>query len=227
MNCEQVRELLITHVCGELSREDETGMQSHFENCTDCKQEHREFRAMLGLMNHLPKREWNERIRIHDLLRRQQRWRTIVFSKAALWFITLTAFITVLTMLPLQWKLSADEFSVRWGAGNSDAAEELKRLQLQLAGMQKQSRQFYEVSETRLKDLVNQNNAQQQKRYWETMQMFSNYLQLQRQADMQKIRHEIATSYDRTGQEVDKTNELLQYVLNTSGGGETTLYEGN
>ena len=182
---------------------------------------------MLGLMKQLPRREWDEKDRIHDLLRRNQKWRTIVFSKAAIWFLATTAFITVMTMLPLQWQLTGQEFSVRWGAPPTDATEELRKLQMQLSGIQKQNEQFYQISEARMKELVEQKNLEQQKRYWDTMQMFTNYLQLQRQADLQKIQHDIATTYDRTGQEVEKTNEMLEYVLRTSGQGDASIYENN
>jgi hypothetical protein len=57
--------------------------------------------------------------------------------------------------------------------------------------------------------------------------MFSSYVQLQRQADLQKLQHEIATTYDRTGHEVEKTNELLENVLRTSAEGDSPVYDGN
>jgi hypothetical protein len=227
MNCEQVLELLISQLGEETTTEEDLQLQHHLQECESCRREQKEFRAMLGLMQQLPPKKWDEKIRIHDLLRRDQKWRTIVFSKAALWFLALTAFITVLTMLPLQWQLNAQEFSVRWGAPAEDMTEELKKLQSQLAGIQQQNQQFYQVSEARMKELVEQKNIEQQKRYWEAMQMFNSYFQLQRQADLQKLQHVIATTYDRTGQEVEKTNELLQHVLRTSAEGEAIPYEGN
>ncbi|MCI0602365.1 zf-HC2 domain-containing protein [bacterium] len=226
MNCEQVLEILVSQLGGETNREEDLQLKNHLDECESCRREQKEFRAMLGLMKQLPPKEWDERIRIQDLLRRDQKWRTIVFGKAALWFLATTAFITVLTTLPLQWQVNAQEFSVRWGTPPSDMTEELKKLQLQLTGIQQQNQQFYQISEARMKELVEQKNIEQQKRYWDAMQMFSNYLQLQRQADLQKIQHEIATTYDRTGQEVEKTNELLEHVLRTSAG-EGTVYEGN
>ena len=227
MNCEQVQELLIAQLGGELKEEDASRLQSHLEECQQCSREQKEFRAMLGLIQQLPQRAWDEKLRIHDLLRRDQRWRAIIFGKAALWFLALTAFITVMTMLPLHWELTAQQFSVRWGENSSDTMDELKTLQIQLAGIQKQNQQFYQVSEVRMKELVEQKNLEQQKRYWETMKMFTNYLQLQRQADLQKLQHEIATTYDRTGQEVEKTNELLESVLRTSAEGDVGIYDGN
>jgi hypothetical protein len=60
---------------------------------------------------------------------------------------------------------------------------------------------------------------EQQKRYWQTLELFTKYLQLEHKADVQKIQHDIAATYDRTGQEVQKTNELLEYVLRTSATG--------
>jgi hypothetical protein len=227
MSCEKVQELLIAQLGGEIQEEEALQLQAHFSTCEQCAREQKEFRAMLGLMQQLPKREWDEKIRIQDLLRRDQRWRTIVFSKAALWFLALTAFITVMTMLPLHWELNAQQFSVRWGQNPSDTMEELKKLQMQLDGIQKQNQQFYQVSEVRMKELVEQKNIEQQKRYWDTMKMFTSYVQLQRQADLQKLQHEIATTYDRTGHEVEKTNELLESVLRTSAEGDTPIYDGN
>jgi hypothetical protein len=159
-------------------------------------------------------------------LRRDQKWRAIVFSKAALWFLALTAFITVISTLPLHWELSAHQFSVGWGKESTDTMDELKKLQLQLAGIEKQNQQFYQVSENRMKQIVEQKNIEQQQRYWETMKLFTNYLQLQRAADLQKLQREIATTYDRTGHEVERTNELLEGVLRTSAEG-TPLYDSN
>ena len=61
-----------------------------------------------------------------------------MFSKAALWLITLTAFITVMSMLPLQWEASSKAFSVRWGKAPAQPkqsfAMEVKKIQAQLAG---------------------------------------------------------------------------------------------
>ncbi len=227
MNCEQVLEILVSQMGGETNSDEDLQLRNHLDECDACKREQKEFRAMLGLMKQLPPKKWDERIRIQDLLRRDQKWRTIVFSKAALWFLAITAFITVLTMLPLQWQLNAQEFSVRWGTPPSDMTEELKKLQSQLAGIHQQNQQFYQISEARMKELVEQKNIEQQKRYWDAMQMLNSYFQLQRQADLQKIQHQIATTYDRTGQEVEKTNELLQHVLRTSGEGEGAAYESN
>ena len=227
MNCEQVQELLIAQLGGEIEEPELSELQAHLSACQQCNQEQKEFRAMLGLMKQLPKREWDEKLRIQDLLRRDQRWRTIVFSKAALWFLALTAFITVMTMLPLRWELNAHQFSVRWGASSSDTMDELKKLQAQLDGIEKQNQQFYQISEGRMKQLVEQKNIEQQKRYWDTMKMFTSYVQLQRQADLQKLQHEIATTYDRTGHEVEKTNELLESVLRTSAEGDSPVYDGN
>jgi hypothetical protein len=227
MNCEQVQELLIAQLGGEIPEEELSQLQAHLSECQECNREQKEFRAMLGLMKQLPKHEWDEKLRIHDLLRRDQRWKTIVFSKAALWFLALTAFITVMTMLPLHWELNAQQFSVRWGGSSSDTLDELKKLQMQLDGIQKQNQQFYQISEVRMKELVEQKNIEQQKRYWDTMKMFTSYVQLQRQADLQKLQHEIATTYDRTGHEVEKTNELLESVLRTSAEGDSPVYDGN
>jgi hypothetical protein len=178
-----------------------------------------EFRALKGLMHQLPPRQWEEKLRIRDLLRRSQRWRTIVFSKAALWFIVFTAMITVISSLPVRWELSRQEFSIRWGRSSSNdtqMAREMKHLQGQLVNLQRQNQQYHQLSEMRIKQMVQQNNLEQQKRYFETLQLFSNYLQLERKADLQKIQHDIASTYDRTGQQVEKTNELLEYVLRTS-----------
>ena len=165
-----------------------------------------------------------------DLIRRNQRWRAIVFSKAAIWILALTGLITVLTALPLRWELSAQAFSLRWGSESSreaDLAREMKQLQVQLANLQKQNQDWQQTSEVRLRQLVNVNNVEQQKRYFQTLEMFTNYLQLQRTADLQRIQKDIATSYDRTGHEVDKTNELLDYVLKASASGDASIYDRN
>jgi len=227
MRCDQIHEMLIAQLCGEIEEEDASQLQLHLSQCEECAREEKEFRAMLGLMKQIPAQVWDEKLRIQYLLRRDQRWRAIVFSKAALWFLALTAFITVLTMLPLHWEISANQFSVRWGKESTDTMDELKKLQAQLAGIQQQNQQFYQVSETRMKQLVETKNIEQQKRYWETMKLFTNYLQLQRAADLQKLQHEIATSYDRTGHEVERTNELLEGVLRTSAEGVTPVYDAN
>jgi len=230
MNCEEYRELLVLNLCGEIEAEDEVKLQEHLEGCEECRESQKEFRAMLALMKQMPDREWDERLRIRDLIRRNQRWRAIVFSKAAIWILALTGLITVLTVLPLRWELSAQEFSLRWGAESSreaDLAREMKQLQVQLAELQKQNHDWQLTSEDRLRQLVNVNNVEQQKRYFQTLELFTNYLQLQRKADMQRIQKDIATSYDRTGHEVDKTNELLDYVLKASASGDASIYDRN
>src|SRR3972149_6571450 len=112
MSCEPYRELLILQLCGEIDKDQELLLQQHVEQCSICKREQTEFRAILGLFRQLPEKEWEEKLRIRDLLRRDQRWRTIVFSKAALWLIALTAFVTVMANLPVRWELSAQGFSV-------------------------------------------------------------------------------------------------------------------
>jgi hypothetical protein len=226
MRCEELHGRLIAQLCGEIEDEDAAQLQQHLSQCEECAREQKEFRAMLGLMKQLPVPKWEEKLRIRDLLRRDQKWRAIVFSKAALWFLALTAFITVISTLPLHWELSAHQFSVRWGKESTDTMDELKKLQLQLAGIEKQNQQFYQVSENRMKQIVEQKNIEQQQRYWETMKLFTNYLQLQRAADLQKLQREIATTYDRTGHEVERTNELLEGVLRTSAEG-TPLYDSN
>lgn len=228
MSCEDVQEQIVANICGELSAEDEGQMRSHLETCATCRQAQSEFRSILGLMNQIPKPEWDEKLRIKELLRRDQRWRTIVFSKAALWLITLTAFITVMSMLPLQWQASSQGLSVRWGnapAQQNNLSEEVKKIQSQLAEIQKQNEALRSVSETRIKQILDQNNVEQQRRYFQTMEMFTNYLQLQHQADVQKIQRDIASTYNRTGEDLQRTNELLQYVLKTSATEDAT-YDG-
>lgn len=230
MNCEEYRQLLVLRLCGEMEAEDEVKLQEHLEGCEECRESQKEFRAMLALMKQMPDREWDERLRIRDLIRRNQRWRAVVFSKAAIWILALTGLITVLTVLPLRWELSAQEFSLRWGAESSreaDLAREMKQLQVQLADLQKQNQDWQQTSEDRLRQLVNVSNVEQQKRYFQTLELFTNYLQLQRRADMQRIQKDIATSYDRTGHEVDKTNELLDYVLKASASGDASIYDRN
>jgi putative zinc finger protein len=219
MSCEKYQEMIVSHLADEIDRENETELQQHLEACDPCRQTQLEFRALKGLMGRLPAREWDEKLRIRDLLRSRRRWQKIVFSKAALWLISLTALIAVISSLPVRWELTAQDFSMHWGrsqANEADVSTELKRLQVQLQTLQQQNQQYHQSSEMRIKELVQQNNVEQQKRYFQTLQMFANYLQLERKADLQKIQHDIATTYDRTGQQVDKTNELLDYVLRTS-----------
>jgi hypothetical protein len=219
MSCENFHELIVAELCGEVDSESGELLRDHLENCEACRQTQLEFRALKGMMHQWPAREWNEKLRIRDLVRRNQRWRAIVFSKAALWFMALTAMITVISSLPVRWELSSHQFSLRWGRSSTSDAQitnEMKRLQTQLENLQKQNQQYHQLSEMRIKQMVQQNNLDQQKRYFQTLQLFSNYLQLERKADMQKIQHDIASTYDRTGQQVEKTNELLEYVLRTS-----------
>ena len=229
MSCREYRDLLISQVCGEIEKEQELQLQQHLDSCVECKQEQTEFRAMVGLIRQIPDRDWNEELRIRDLLRRKQRWTKLLLSKAAIWLITLTALFAILSSLPLHWQLTPNEFSVRWGNGSSSdsqAVEELKRLQSQLAAIQAKNEKFYQNSELRLKQLVDQKNIEQEKRYWQTLQLFNNYMQLQRKADLQKIQRDIASTYDQTGLEVAKTNELLEYVLRASAT-DPSLYEEN
>jgi hypothetical protein len=220
MNCDDYRELLTPHLCGELEDDSQKEMlQQHLEVCEGCKQTHSEFRSILGIMHRLPAKEWDEKLTIRDLLRRNRRWSTFVFSKAAIWLLALTAAITVVMYIPLRWELSANQFSLSWGKSPSheqSLAREMKNVQKQLAVIQQQNQDFRESSETRIKSLLEQNNMEQQKRYWQTLELFTKYLQLEHKADVQKIQHDIAATYDRTGQEVQKTNELLEYVLRTS-----------
>lgn len=228
MNCEEYRDLLVTDLGGEIGEDDRNRLQTHLDTCLECKETQLEFRAMRGMMKQLPDREWNETLTIRQLLRQRQRWRNIVFSKAALWLVTLTALIAVLSSLPMQWELSQNEFAVRWGDHSSRDAElarELKNLQVQLSNIQAQNQNFYRVSENRFREIVEQNNIQQQKRYWQTLEMFADYVQVQRKADLQKIQHDIATSYDRTGQEVERANELLEYVLRASATSEVPEHD--
>ena len=230
MNCEEYRELLISQLCGEIEEEDRAKLQTHLDGCEECRESQKEFRAMLGLMKQMPDREWDERLRIRDLIRRNQRWRTIVFSKAAVWILAVSGLITVLTALPLRWEYSAQEFSVRWGGESSretDLAREMKQLQVQLSNLQKQNQDWQQSSESKFRQLVNMSNVEQQKRYFQTLEMFTNYVQLQRKADIQRIQTDIAASYDRTGHEVDKTNELLDYVLKASASEDASIYDGN
>lgn len=219
MNCESYRELLAVQLFGELEKEKELELKSHLADCENCRQTDLEFSAISGLMRQMPDRHWDEKLRIRDLLRRDQRWRTILLSKAAIWVVALTALITAISMMPLHWELSDDHFSVSWGEEsirNEDLAKDLKNLQIQLTHIQTQGKDLQQNLETRIQQIVQQSNAAQQKQYWQTLEMFANYVQLQRNADLQKLQHEVASTYDRTGHEVQKTNELLEYVLRTS-----------
>lgn len=220
MNCEDYRELLVPELCGEIEEDAKTDLLQHLETCEGCRQTHTEFRSILGLMHRIPAKEWDERLSIRDLLRRNRRWQTFVLSKAALWLLALTAAITVISYLPLRWELSENQFSLAWGksaAKEHSLTQEMKNVQQQLAIIQRQNQDWRQSSETRIKSLMDQNNLEQQKRYWQTLELFTKYLQLEHKADVQKIQHDIAATYDRTGQEVEKTNELLEYVLRTSG----------
>lgn len=228
MSCEEYQEQLITQICGELSSEEDKALQAHLEVCEACRHAKSEFRSIFGLMRQMPQREWDEKLRIKDLLKRDQRWRAIVFSKAALWLITLTALISVLTILPVRWDLSSNQFSIKWGEPRNpqmDLATEVKKMQMQLAEIQKQNELLRTGSETQIKHMLDQNNLEQQRRYFQTLEMFTNYLQLQHQADVQKIQRDIANSYNRTGEDLERTNELLQYVLRASAPGDTS-YDG-
>jgi len=219
MNCEDYRDLFISQICGELERDKQEELQSHLNDCAECRQNRHDFSSLLGLMKQLPEPQWDERLRIKELIRRRQKWRTLVFSKAALWLISITALIGVVSYMPVRWEVSKNELSLHWGKNSSREealAQELRKFQVQLANMQSQDRNWHLKSEERIKLLVAQNNAEEQKRYWQTLELFSNYLQYQRKADLQKIQHDITSTYDRTGHEVEKTNELLEYVLRTS-----------
>jgi len=222
MNCESTQDLIISKLGGEIETAEELELKNHLEACDDCKKIDLEFRAVSGLIQQLPRREWDERLRIKDLLRRDQRWKTMLLSKAALWVVLLTAAITAVSFLPLSWEVSATSFSVRWGSGSGqpeNLAEQLRSVQTQLTVIQQQNQEFQRVSELRIREIVEQDNAGQQKQYLQTLELFDNYLQLQRSADIQKIQHEIASTYDRTGQEMERTNELLENVIRVSGSG--------
>jgi hypothetical protein len=219
MNCESYRELLAVQLFGELEKDKELELKSHLADCEVCRQTSLEFSAIVGLMRQMPERPYDEKLRIRDLMRRDRRWRTIVFSKAALWVLAITALLAAISVMPLHWELSDNHFSVSWGqpaVRNADLSQDIKELQIQLSHIQQQDEEWQQNLETHIQDIVQQSNATQQKQYWQTLEMFSNYVQLQRKADIQKIQHEVASTYDRTGHEVQKTNELLEYVLRTS-----------
>lgn len=219
MRCDEFRELIVLQLSGELEKERESELSQHLEECADCRQTQAEFRGIVGLMRQLPEREWDEKLRIKQMLRRDQRWRAIVFSKAAIWVIGLAMTLTAISMLPLRWEVSAHGVSLQWGKQASQEMElagELKKVRQQLTALQRQNQDIQTASEIRFKQLIDQNNVDQQKRYWQTMELFSGYVQLQRKADLQKLQQEIAASYDRTGQEVEKTNELIEYVMRAS-----------
>lgn len=229
MSCEDVQKLVVAHICGEVFSEEEEGeLKAHLEACALCRQAQSEYRSILGLMQQIPQPEWDEKLKIKDLLRRDQRWKTIVFSKAALWLIALTAFITVLSMMPVHWEVTSSHFSMKWGKDappETDLTLEMKKMQAQLLAIQQQNEVLRSGSETRIKQILSQNNVEQQRRYFQTLEMFTNYLQLQHQADVQKIQRDIASTYNRTGEDLQRTNELLQYVLRTSATEDAT-YDG-
>lgn len=230
MNCNDFRDFIIESVGFELRKEDELRLREHLEICKECRLEHQEFLALTQLMKQIPQVDSGEKWTLRQLIRRDQRWRSIVFSKAALWLITLTAFLTVLSVLPVRAELSSAGLSVRWGnepTREEVMASELQTLRAQLESLQKQNQEFHNVSEKRMKQFVEQSSLEQEKRYWQTLEMFSNYFQVQRKADLRKIQHQIATTYDQTGQEVERTNELLQYVLKASASPGVSVYEEN
>lgn len=219
MNCSEIAEMMVSELCGEIQEEQRAVLEEHIQTCRDCKNQQSEFRAIFGLVRQLPQREWDETLHIKDLLRRDQRWKTIVFSKAALWVLALSLAVTAVSFLPIRWEVSAHAFSLRWGkeaASETDMAGQLKSLHQELVSLQTQNQKMYQVSEARMRRLLDQNNIAQQKQYWQTLEMYSNYMQLQRKADFQKLQTQIAATYDRTGQEMDRTNELLDSVLRAS-----------
>ncbi|HSE40400.1 MAG TPA: zf-HC2 domain-containing protein [Acidobacteriota bacterium] len=219
MDCDRFRELIVSNICGELEGDQEVELRRHLEECENCRAEHSEFDAISSLMRQIPRRDLDERLHIRELLRQDQKWKAIVFSKAAIWVVALTGFLSVLTFMPLHWEVSSKQFTLRWGNAVQKEAElssEIKKMQQQLHAIQQQTLNYQTVSESRFKQLLQQNNMEQQKLYWQTLEMYTNYLQLQHQADVRKIQHDIATTYDRTGQEVDRTNQLLEYVLKAS-----------
>lgn len=219
MNCREIAELIVSELCGEIEEEKRAELETHLQACRDCEKQQSEFRAIFGLIRQLPQHEWDETLRIKELLRRDQRWRTIVFSKAALWVLALSLAVTAVSFLPIRWEVSVHSFSVRWGkaeANEAEMASQLKSLHQELVNLQTQNQKMYQLSEALMKQMLTQNNIAQQKQYWQTLEMFSNYMQLQRKADFQKLQTQIATTYDRTGQQMDRTNELLDSVLRAS-----------
>lgn len=226
MNCEDFRDQLISYICSELSAEETTSLEKHLQSCQACRETASEFRTIEGLVQRLPQQEYDEKLRIRDLLRQRRRESHYLLSKAAIWVLLLTGAVTAFVFLPVHFEAGSGRFAIVWGASGSrvadqsgDLSAEVRELRAQLAAMQRQDRSWQQASETRIKQLVDQNNAEQQKRYFQTLQMFTNYVQLQRKADLQRINHDIAVNYDRTGQEVDKTNEMLQYVMKASATG--------
>lgn len=230
MNCEKFREMLVSQLCGELETTEEQILQAHLEDCDECRQLQLEFRGTLGLMQQLPQRTYIEPMHIRDLLRGRQMRRTIILSKAAVWVLGLSALLGVISYLPVHAELSANSFSLYWGdhhQRDEELTKRLKEMQVQLANMQKRAEENDQVGEVKIHQLLQKNNAEQEKRYWQTLQMFTNYLQYERKADLQRIQHEIASTYDRTGQEMEKTNELLNDVLRVSTAGVTSYDESN
>ncbi len=224
MMCEEYRDQLISYICSELSEEDKAPLEKHLESCPACRETAAEFRTIEGLVQRLPQQEYDEKLRIRDLLRQRRRNSSYVLSKAAVWVLLLAGGIAAFAFLPVHFEAGSGRFAVVWGKSPAAAADqqqgnlsnEVRELREQLAAMQGQDRTWQQASEQRIKQLVDQNNAEQQKRYFQTLQMFSDYVQLQRKADLQRINHDIAVNYDRTGQEVQKTNEMLQYVMKAS-----------
>jgi len=84
MTCLECAELIISEICGEMDQEQSEHFRKHIEECTCCQKVQSEFRAIFGIVRQLPQREWDEKLRIKDMIRSRQRWRTIVFSKAAI-----------------------------------------------------------------------------------------------------------------------------------------------
>ena len=230
MNCEKFREMIVCQLCGELEATEAEILQTHLQDCQECRQLELEFRGTLGLMQQLPQQTYTEPMRIRELLRGRQMLRTILFSKAALWILGLSALLASISYLPVHAELSANSFSLYWGdhhQRDEELTRRLKEVQAQLANMQKHAEQPDDVGEVKIRQLLQQNNAEQEKRYWQTLQMFTNYLQYERKADLQRIQHEIASTYDRTGQEMEKTNELLNDVLRVSTVGVNSYDESN
>jgi hypothetical protein len=230
MNCEKFSEMIVSQLCGELETNEEQTLQDHLRDCEECRQLQLEFRGTLGLMQQLPQRTYVEPMHISALMRSRQVRRTMIFSKAALWVLGLSALLGAASYLPVHAELSASSFSVYWGdhhQRDEELAKRLKEMQLQLVSMQQRAEQHNGTGETRIRELLEQNNAEQEKRYWQTLQMFTNYMQYERKADMRQLQHEIASTYDRTGQEMEKTNELLNDVLRVSTSGVSSYDESN